>query len=378
MKHMFYLKFKKMKRLFVFVPAIFLVLFLLNSFVSKEKEAKKKPIKEGKSSAIANIIFKSADGGQTWQDISEGLPEKLQREGVWRDGLFANDRGLYLRAGNGVYHSEPNSTTRFWTKEILPGNQGNIAPGNNGIFAYNFRGQFLQKINGQRDWSPMYTNFQEQAIRLNRTIDWMYTNYKEKQVSSVFETTGGAVFIGSNNAIYKSTNSGKTWKYVHVGGWVMKMTESNGVLLAASTQGILISTDDGENWDRVISEGGAGIAVERIDGGFAAIVYNTITQTNSLHISLDSGKTWNAIGEELQPSWSSLLMKKIGLFKSSPDILSIKQMGKYLICGRSDGMFRSSDMGKTWKKMLLPAVENYGFNLSVSGNVIYAVPNKGC
>jgi len=375
---MFYLKFKKMKRLFVFVPAIFLVLFLLNSFVLKEKEAKKKPIKEGKSSAIVNIIFKSADGGQTWQDISEGLPEKLQREGVWRDGLFANDRGLYLRAGNGVYRSEPNSTTPFWTKEIFPGEQRNIAPGKNGIFAYNFRGQFLQKINGKSDWSPMYTNFQEQAVRLNRTKDWMYTNYKEKQVSSVFETAGGTVFIGSNEAIYKSTNSGKTWKYVHVGGWVMKMIESNGVLLAASSQGILRSTDDGENWDRVISEGGAGIAVERIDGGFAAIVNNTITQTNSIHISLDSGKTWNVIGEELQPSWSSLLMKKIGLLKSSSDILSIKQMGKYLICGRSDGIFRSSDMGKTWKKLLLPATENYGFNLSVSGNVIYAIPNKGC
>ncbi|MDB4919163.1 MAG: hypothetical protein JWQ54_1146 [Mucilaginibacter sp.] len=378
MKHMFYLKFKKMKRLFVFVPAIFLVLFLLNSFVLKEKEAKKKPIKEGKSSAIVNIIFKSADGGQTWQDISEGLPENLQREGVRSDGFFANDRGLYLRAGNGVYHSEPNSTTRFWTKEIFPGEQRNIAPGKNGIFAYNFRGQFLQKINGTNNWSPMYTNFQEQAVRLNRTIDWMYTNYKEKQVSSVFETIGGTVFVGSNNALYKSTNSGKTWKYVHVGGWVMKMVESNGVLLAASSKGILRSTDDGENWDRVISEGGVGIAVERIDGGFAAIVNNTITQTNSIHISLDSGKTWNAIGEELQPSWSSLLMKKIGLLKSSSDILSIKQMGKYLICGGSDGIFRSSDMGKTWKKLLLPAIENYGFNLSVSGNVIYAIPNKGC
>jgi len=374
---MFYLKFKKMKRLFVFVPAIFLVLFLLNSFVLKEKEAKKKPIKEGKSSAIVNIIFKSADGGQTWQDISEGLPEKLQREGVWSHGLFANDRGLYLRAGNGVYHSEPNSTNSFWTKEIFPGTQRNIAPGKNGIFAYNFRGQFLQKINGTNNWSPMYTNFQEQAVHINRTIDWMYTNYKEKQVSSVFETTGGTVFVGSNNAIYKSTNSGKTWKYVHVGGWVMKMVESNGVLLAASSQGILRSTDDGENWDRVISEGGVGIAVERIDGGFAAIVNNTITQTNSIHISMDSGKTWNAIGEDLQPSWSSLLMKKIGLLKSSSNILSIKQMGKYLICGRSDGIFRSSDMGKTWKKLLLPAIENYGFNLSVSGNVIYAIPRGG-
>jgi hypothetical protein len=73
-----------MKKLFVFIPAILLVLFLLNSFVVKEKEAKKKPVKEGKSAGIVNIIFKSTDGGQTWQDISKGLPENLQREGVWR------------------------------------------------------------------------------------------------------------------------------------------------------------------------------------------------------------------------------------------------------------------------------------------------------
>jgi photosystem II stability/assembly factor-like uncharacterized protein len=378
MKHMFYLKFKKMKRLFVFVPAVFLVLFLLNSFVLKEKEAKKKPIKEGKSSAIVNIIFKSVDGGQTWQDISQGLPENLQREGVWRDGLFANDRGLYLRAGNGVYHSEPNSTTPFWTKEIFPGNQRNIAPGKNGILAYDFRGQFLQKINGTNNWLPTYTDFQEQAVRIDRTIDWMYKNYKEREVRTVFETAGGTVFIGSNNCLFRSTNSGKTWKQVHVGDGRMKLAEWNGVLLSTSKDGILRSTDDGQNWDSVISEGGAGITVERIDGGFAAIIYNTITQTNSAHISLDSGKTWNAIGEELQPSWSSLLMKKIGLLKSSSDILSIKQMGEYLICGRSDGIFRSSDMGKTWKKLSLPAMENYGFNLSVSGNVIYAIPNRGC
>ncbi|MES2062112.1 MAG: exo-alpha-sialidase [Bacteroidota bacterium] len=363
-----------MKRLFVFVPAIFLVLFLLNSFVLKEK----KPIKEGKSSAIVNIIFKSADGGQTWQDISEGLPEKLQREGVWRDGLFANDRGLYLRAGNGVYHSEPNSTTPFWTKEIFPGKQRNITPGKNGILAYDIRGQFLQKINGTNNWSPMYTDFQEQAVRIDRTMDWMYKNYKEREVRTVFETAKGTVLIGSNNDLFRSTNSGKTWKKLHVGDGRMQLVESNGVLLTTSKNGILRSTDDGQNWDRVISEGGLGIAVERIDGGFAAIIYNTITQTNSMHISLDSGKTWNAIGEELQPSWSSLLMKKTGLLKSSSDILSIKQMGKYLICGRSDGIFRSSDMGKTWGKLVLPAIENYGFNLSVSGNVIYVIPNKGC
>jgi photosystem II stability/assembly factor-like uncharacterized protein len=370
------MKNEKMKKLFVFVPAVLLALFLLNSFVLKEKEAGKKTT-EGTKSGLLNIVLRSTDGGQTWQDISKGLPENLQKEGVWSHGLFANDRGLYLRAGNGVYHSDPNSTISFWTKEIFPGKQREIAPGKNGIFAYNFRGQFLQKINGTSDWSPTYTNFQEQAVRIDKTIDWMYKNYKEKEVRTVFETAGGTVFIGSNNILFRSTNSGKTWKQVRLGDGTMKLAESNGVLLSTSKEGILRSTDDGQNWDRVISEGGAGIAVEPINGGFAAIVYNTITQTNTVHISLDSGKTWNTIGEELQPSWYSSLITKISGLQSSLHILSIKQVGKYLICGRPDGIFRSSDMGKTWK-LLLPSIKNMGFNLSVSGNVIYAIPNKGC
>ncbi|MEO5979021.1 MAG: exo-alpha-sialidase [Chryseolinea sp.] len=367
-----------MKKLFAFIPAILLVLFLLSSFVLKEKHAKKKPLKKGKSAGIVNIIFKSTDGGQTWQDISKGLPENLVRAGIRRDGVFANDRGLYVRSGNGVYHSEPHSTTSFWTKEIFPGKQPNIASGKNGIFAYNFRGQFLQKINGTSNWSPVYKNFQEQAVRLNTTIDWMYTHFKERYVRSVFETAGGTVFIVSSNSLFRSTNSGETWKQVHVGGADMKLVESNGILLASCQGGILRSTDDGQNWDRVISEEAVGIAVERIDGGFAAIINNTVTQTNSIHISMDSGKTWNAIGEDLQPSWSNLLMKKIGVSQSSSAISSIKQVGKYLICGRSDGLFRSSDMGQTWQQLLLPSAESFGFYLSVSGNVIYAVPNKGC
>jgi len=60
------------------------------------------------------------------------------------------------------------------------------------------------------------------------------------------------------------------------------------------------STDNGERWEWVINEGGVGIAVERIDGGFAAISCNTSTQSRRMRISLDSGKTWKAIDEGLQ------------------------------------------------------------------------------
>lgn len=286
----------------------------------------------------ANIIFKSTDGGQTWQDISEGLPENLQA-----DGFVEKDSEVYISAGNKVYHSEPNSTVPFWKKEIFPDGHGNITPGKTGIIAYNYNGQFLQKANGTSVWSPRYTNFPKMEVR------------------TVFESDGGAVFVGCNNGLFKSTNSGNTWKQVYTGGWIMKLVESNGVLMATSQKGILRSTDDGENWDCVISEGGVGIAVERINGGFAAITYNTESETRRVRTSYDAGKTWQPIDAGLPASLS---------------IASIIQVGDYFFCGHPTGVFRSSDKGKTWK-LLLPSVENKVFNLSVSGNVIYAIPRDG-
>jgi photosystem II stability/assembly factor-like uncharacterized protein len=227
---------------------------------------------------IANTVLKSTDGGQTWQDISEGLPGNAQGE-----GFFANDK--------------------------LP----------------------------------------------------IYPSFPEKDVRTVLQTTGGRVFIGCDNGLFRSTNNGKTWKLVHNGGWAMKIIESNGVLLATSQVGIIRSTDGGENWDAVISEGGVGIAVENIKGGFAAITFNTTSETRRVRTSYDGGKTWQAIDAGLPASLS---------------IASIVQVGNDFFCGHPSGIFKSSDKGKTWT-LMLPSVNNKVFNLSVSGNVIYAIPRDG-
>jgi photosystem II stability/assembly factor-like uncharacterized protein len=141
------------------------------------------------------------------------------------------------------------------------------------------------------------------------------------------------------------------------------LVESNGVLLATSTSGIIRSTDTGENWSSVISEGGVGINVEKINGGFAAITFNTTSKTRRVRTSYDGGKTWQPIDAGLPAQLS---------------IASIIQVGENFFCGHPDGIFRSSDKGKTWK-LLLPSVDGKVFNLSVSGNVIYAIPrDAGC
>lgn len=290
-------------------------------------------------SGTGSLVFKSTDGGQSWQDITEGLPgNKLE------GSHFVNERGFYLRTGNYIYHSKPNNKAPFWEKEIFPDEHGSIAPGNSGIFAYNYHlGQFRQKVNGSGEWSPIYDNFQLKGI-----ID-------------IFETPGGSVFIvcDRGRGLYRSTDKGKNWKEVTRGVW--KVVESNGVLMANSINGIIRSTDNGETWETVISEGGVGIYITPIDGGFAAITFNTQSNTRRVRTSYDGGKTWQAIDAGLPPSMM---------------ISSIIQVGENFFCGHPNGIYRSGDKGKTWQ-LILPSIDNKTFNLFVSGNVIYAIPGAG-
>jgi photosystem II stability/assembly factor-like uncharacterized protein len=123
--------------------------------------------------------------------------------------------------------------------------------------------------------------------------------------------------------------------------------------MAATTKGIIRSTDDGQTWELVTSEDGVGINIEK--GGFAAIATRTGVQTSN-----DGGKTWNRVA---------------GL-PANNRISSIVQVGEYLLYSQPEGIYRSSDKGKTWR-LLFPSVDDKLFNLRISGNAIYAIPVSG-
>lgn len=312
---------------------------------SQQKLNKNKPV-------AANIVFKSTDGGQTWQDISKGLPDNLQEDSMRGNNIFANDKGLFLRVGNGLYHNTPNATAPFWTKEIFPGKQSSVDSVKTGILYW---GVNLKKTNGTSVWSPLFTNIQETRMR------------------SVFETAGGAIFILTARGLLKTDNDGKTWKQVHSQGMDGNLAELNGVLVATSMRRIIRSTDNGETWAEVINKGAVTFDVKSIKGGFAAITAGSESGTRSLRTSYDGGKTWQPIDAGLQQEvWRT--------WNDRPDMqrfmTSVIQVGESFICAHPDGIFRSSDKGKTWK-FSLPSVENKGFGLFVSGNVIYAIPSKG-
>jgi photosystem II stability/assembly factor-like uncharacterized protein len=339
-----------------------LALLLLFQFavVFPITDSEKKPTKN--KPAVANIVFKSTDGGQTWQDISKGLPESLREDGLRGDSIFANDKGLFLMVGNDLYHSTANATAPFWKKEFFPNRLNSIAPDKSGMFVYNYWGIHLKNSNGTSVWSPIFLDFHAPRMR------------------TTFETTGGAIFIGTDRGFFKTTDSGKTWKHVHDGSLVGHLAERDGVLLAISTRKIIRSTDNGETWTVVTSEGIVAWDVKPMKGGFVAITSSSESGKRSLLTSYDAGKTWQPIDvgdkvfiDSIWRTWND--RPRVQAFQTS-----ISRVGENLFCTHPDGIFKSSDKGKTWK-LILPNVDDNGFNLFGSGNVMYAIRSSkkgGC
>jgi hypothetical protein len=319
--------------------------------------------KTGKA-GTAKIVFKSTDGGQTWQDISKGLPENLPEDSIRGNSFFANDKGLFLKVGNGLYHSIPNATAPFWTKEMLPDEYSSIAPAKSGTVEYKYWGVNLKTARGTSVWSPMFEISEMPRIGTN------------------FETASGTIFIGTSRGYYKTANEGRTWKHVHAGDLVGHLAESNGVLLGISMRKIIRSTDNGENWEVPTSADRLAFDVKPIKGGFVAITASSELSTRRLSTSYDGGKTWQPIDAAPQ---NKAFIDSIGrTWNNRADVqaftTSITQIGENLFSIHHKGIFKSSDNGKTWK-LLLPAVKDRFFNLFISGNVIYAIPRSskgGC
>lgn len=290
-----------------------------------------------KSNVAKNVVFQSVDSGKTWQDISTGLPANLENS-----GLFVNSSGLHFYSEKEMYHRNTTVIAPSWKKEYAVNKLGNVSVCKSGMYAVTYGGKISKFDSQTNTWSPIFTNFGRSTLR------------------TIFETQKNTFLIGTDGGLFRSTDNGKNWKNV-LEGWVIKAVESKGVLVATSQTGIVRSTDDGATWQNVINEGGVGIDVAILKGGFAAISYNTDSKTRRVRTSYDAGKTWQAIDARIPPH----------------DLTAnILEVDNNLFIGHPIGIYKSSDKGKSWT-LISPSIDNKVFNLYVSEKAIYAVPRAG-
>jgi photosystem II stability/assembly factor-like uncharacterized protein len=145
--------------------------------------------------------------------------------------------------------------------------------------------------------------------------------------------------------------------------------------------GLWKTTDGGENWfpvtDGQISSASVGaVAVSESNpdivfiGTGESCIRNNIMPGDGVYKSTEGGKTWTHVGFEGVDAIS-----KIRIHPTNPDIIYVAAFGKYSEPSAERGVFKSTDGGKTWRKVLYRDDKTGAIDMSIDPNdpsVIYA------
>jgi len=145
--------------------------------------------------------------------------------------------------------------------------------------------------------------------------------------------------------------------------------------------GLWKTTDAGENWapvtdGQVKSASVGAVAVsesnpdEVIIGMGETCIRGNIMPGDGVYKSTDAGKTWAHIGFDQSDGIS-----KIRIHPTNPDIIFVAAFGKYSVPNAERGVFKSTDGGKSWRKVLYRDDKTAAIDISIdrtNPNVMYA------
>jgi hypothetical protein len=129
-------------------------------------------------------------------------------------------------------------------------------------------------------------------------------------------------FGGVGGGVYKTTNGGATWN-----------NDSDGFLNTSSVGAIAVAP--------------ANANVIYVGMGEHAIRGTTLSHGDGVYKSSDGGKTWVHLGLE-----TTRVISRIRVDPANPDLVFVAAQGTPYVPSEMRGVFRSTDGGKTWKKVL--------------------------
>src|SRR5688572_18582986 len=145
--------------------------------------------------------------------------------------------------------------------------------------------------------------------------------------------------------------------------------------------GLWKTTDGGQNWApvtdgqiRSASVGAVAVSESNPDIVFIGMgetcIRGNIMAGDGVYKSTDAGKTWTHIGFA-----SSENISKIRIHPTNPEIVFVAAFGKHSVPNADRGVMKSTDGGKTWRKVLYRNDKTGAIDLSIdrnNPNVMYA------
>src|ERR1700693_4783629 len=272
----------------------------------------------------AEGVFKSDDGGASWRAASAGLPSaRVQTIAI-----------------------DPTATSTLYVGTLTPNGVDSV-----GIF---------KSTDGAASWTAINEGLIDPLTGISPLDVWSL---------AIDPKNPGTILAGSRfSEIFKSVDGGVTWQFKTFGGFQVALEtsafqfdpSSSSRILAATTLGLLRSTDGGESWN----------AFGSVSDPFFTLVADPTPPTTlyagnqagtGLFKSTDSGAHWTTINKGLPTNQGATgalpLILGLAVDPSHPTNLYAGTYG--------NGLYRSTDGGLNWSPASGAMRTNYVAAISV-------------
>ncbi len=218
----------------------------------------------GPTTVAAEGVYKSSDGGATWENMGPNIGSVFETQ-IWTIAISENDPDLIFIGGNNfgangwasmIYRSADGGEN--WENTFMgPDNDAfrfiHLVPGSDDMDVYaayksESTGGFLKSIDNGTNWLPINDG-------LPATVKWCGSIVSDPQNSDIlYGGVGG--YGGVPGTVYKSEDAGSSWNamsitlgnYSKVSDLVVSPDNSNVVYAATTMDGVYI-TSDGSTWE---------------------------------------------------------------------------------------------------------------------------------